>query len=641
MVRLPVPGKDDGTWGALLNDYLAVEHANDGSLKLRTDGTLNQFYVKSTGGIPRTDLATDAQAALGLADTSVQAVNGKAGANVTLTSADFPDFATSLAQKPSLDQANTFTQRLTINEPGAGASTLLLPDTSASTGITFGGDTNLFRSGNGQLQTSSAFFAVRATLGVAALAATQSGDATRRFQVNTDGKVLWSAGSGTQDTTMVRDTSGGLKITNTTGTTASPATPTLTLQPTGVTSGSPSTGGTLFINQGTNPGSAFNTYTNAGSGALGRLMNVAVQNASFDQAAFHVDYAGTVNALEVVSTSTSTTSNAVSVTSSNKNSTAVGVNGTEISKGTVKIVHTYPGQSDANASALSLRANGAGTAAQGIFFDAEDGGTTGNLMKMRNNGVDKFIMGPNGGLYTSYNVQVGATTPDVGGGAGVVGLTQAAAVPTTNPAAGGVVLYADQGQLKWRDPSGNVYTATGGSVTVNSPNPQPEDQSYKAWSFDPAIAANFTQPTAGQPVLIKVKATATATVSTINLYVGATVGAGFTANASYAALYDLSGALLAGSADLATTLNTSGVKAIALASSANVAANTFYYVWLVVNATTMPQLARGANVGLINQNLSPGTYRFAALGSGVTSVPPSLTLSSSTPLSISYWAALS
>jgi hypothetical protein len=630
MSRLPVPGSDDDIWGDLLNDYLAVEHTKDGALRLRTDGT---FYAKPTGGIPKNDLNTAVQSALGRADAAVQSINGVTGTNVTISAVDIGAVST--------DVANTFTKRLTINDPGAGASTLVLPDTSASTGITFGGDTNLFRSGNGQLQTASAFFAVRATLGVAAIAATQSGDTTRRFQINTDGKLLWSAGSGAQDTTLVRDTGGGVKLVSTTGTLASPATPTLTIAPTGVTSGSPSTGGTLFINQGTNPGSAFNTFTNAGSGALGRLMNVAVLNPAFDQAGFHVDYAGTANGMEVLSTSTATTSNALSITSSNQNSTAAGFNGTEISKGTVKIVHTYPGSSDVNASALSLRANGSGTAAQGIFFDAEDGGTTGNIMKMRNAGVDKFIMGPQGSLYTATNVQIGSTVADVGGGAGVVGIKQASTVPTANPAAGGVVLYADQGQLKWRDPNGNIYTATGGSVTVNTPNPQPEDQAYKAWSFDPAIAANFTPaPTAGQPILVKVKASVSGTVSAINLYNNVNA-AGFTASASFGALYTMGGTLLASTADLATTLNTSGVKAMSFTSTTTVTANTYYYIWLVVNATTMPQFARGANHGGINQGLVPGTYRFCTLGTGVTSVPASLSLASSAPASVSYWMALS
>lgn len=33
MARLPSPGGDDGTWGQVLNDFLAVEHNDDGSLK--------------------------------------------------------------------------------------------------------------------------------------------------------------------------------------------------------------------------------------------------------------------------------------------------------------------------------------------------------------------------------------------------------------------------------------------------------------------------------------------------------------------------------------------------------------------------------------------------------------------------------
>lgn len=41
MVRLPQPGSDDGQWGTILNDFLAVEHNGDGSLKIRTDGTLS------------------------------------------------------------------------------------------------------------------------------------------------------------------------------------------------------------------------------------------------------------------------------------------------------------------------------------------------------------------------------------------------------------------------------------------------------------------------------------------------------------------------------------------------------------------------------------------------------------------------
>src|SRR5665213_2089484 len=39
--RLPVPGSDDGQWGDVLNTFLDVEHNSDGTLKIRTDGTLS------------------------------------------------------------------------------------------------------------------------------------------------------------------------------------------------------------------------------------------------------------------------------------------------------------------------------------------------------------------------------------------------------------------------------------------------------------------------------------------------------------------------------------------------------------------------------------------------------------------------
>lgn len=41
MARLPEPGSDSGTWGSILNDFLLQEHNADGSLKIRTDGSLD------------------------------------------------------------------------------------------------------------------------------------------------------------------------------------------------------------------------------------------------------------------------------------------------------------------------------------------------------------------------------------------------------------------------------------------------------------------------------------------------------------------------------------------------------------------------------------------------------------------------
>lgn len=58
MSRLPTPGGDDGQWGAVLNDFLAVEHNTDGSLKLRTDGTFASAASVSSLQTTTTNLTT-------------------------------------------------------------------------------------------------------------------------------------------------------------------------------------------------------------------------------------------------------------------------------------------------------------------------------------------------------------------------------------------------------------------------------------------------------------------------------------------------------------------------------------------------------------------------------------------------------
>jgi hypothetical protein len=83
--RLPTPGSDDGTWGDILNAYLEVSHANDGTLNAGvvtntqldspTQTAISSIagkYTKPGGGIPASDLASAVQTSLGKADTSLQ-----------------------------------------------------------------------------------------------------------------------------------------------------------------------------------------------------------------------------------------------------------------------------------------------------------------------------------------------------------------------------------------------------------------------------------------------------------------------------------------------------------------------------------------------------------------------------------------
>lgn len=85
--RLPIPGSDDGTWGDILNTFLASAHNTDGTLKPGSVQAAGAYFLP-VGGIPATDLSAASQTALSSANTAVQSVNGKTGASVTLTASD-------------------------------------------------------------------------------------------------------------------------------------------------------------------------------------------------------------------------------------------------------------------------------------------------------------------------------------------------------------------------------------------------------------------------------------------------------------------------------------------------------------------------------------------------------------------------
>ena len=116
MARLPIPGADDGSWGDILNAYLGIAHASDGTLNSGIVGTsqlqdnavtnakldiptqtaiaaVASKYVKPAGGIPGSDLSSGVQTSLGKADSALQAapvasVFGRTG-TVTAQSGDY------------------------------------------------------------------------------------------------------------------------------------------------------------------------------------------------------------------------------------------------------------------------------------------------------------------------------------------------------------------------------------------------------------------------------------------------------------------------------------------------------------------------------------------------------------------------
>jgi hypothetical protein len=130
---------------------------------------------------------------------------------------------------------------------------------------------------------------------------------------------------------------------------------------------------------------------------------------------------------------------------------------------------------EANAVRLQIFASGSGktlTTARGLLaknptvilatittirhldLEAITAGT--NRQPINEQGVNN-VTGDNHGNALRSNTQFASTTRSFGGGNGVIGIANAAAVPNANPTGGGV-LYAEAGALKWRGSGGTVTT---------------------------------------------------------------------------------------------------------------------------------------------------------------------------------------
>lgn len=234
------------------------------------------------------------------------------------------------------------------------------------------------------------------------------------------------------------------------------STNTLILQPTANKGASVTTGGCLKIINTDSTGIGLLVYSNQAAPS-GRLVVINAANATFNQSALRIEHAGSGRGVDVNQTGTgigvniaaaggatasshalgvslsnsgSTTSSAGSFVSANSAHSCLSVTGVETGRGTIKISHTGTG-ADANASALSIDLEGSGTAAQGIFIDATGGGTTGNLLEVRNNTGNRLRLSAAGNLvittptsaYATGSMWVGSTAIHVNEGSNLLTFT--------------------------------------------------------------------------------------------------------------------------------------------------------------------------------------------------------------------------
>ncbi len=170
------------------------------------------------------------------------------------------------------------------------------------------------------------------------------------------------------------------------------------LTPRGNTGYLSSSGGALYLNNTYNIGSGIGIFSDAGAEAEGNMINIKVDNPLFNQAAFYMNYDGTSNAVEIRANTNDRSSNALSLTNFNQLDSGLGVIGYELDRGSIKVSH-YGYGSDSSASGLSIDLQGTGTAAQGIYVNSTAiGGTSGKLLRLRNESIDRFVVDNRGSL---------------------------------------------------------------------------------------------------------------------------------------------------------------------------------------------------------------------------------------------------
>jgi hypothetical protein len=130
MTRLPQPGSDDGTWGDILNDFLAQAHNADGSLKQLTQSQVQNL----TNDLAAKALVTDVVANTDL-DTKTSALIVNAS-STTATSLKTAIDAEALAQyTPPADYVITKVGTTITATPRAGTGLSLLTGSDAYTVI--------------------------------------------------------------------------------------------------------------------------------------------------------------------------------------------------------------------------------------------------------------------------------------------------------------------------------------------------------------------------------------------------------------------------------------------------------------------------------------------------------------------------
>jgi len=170
----------------------------------------------------------------------------------------------------------------------------------------------------------------------------------------------------------------------------------------------------------------------------------------------------------------------------------------------------------------------------------------------------------------------------------------------------------------------------------------PVDHGMIAWTCDPYANSGSSTITTGTPFMSKIWIREPVTLSSIGISI-TTAGVALTVGQNFVGIYNAAGTRIAQSAD--QTAAWAGTGYVQAAMTAPVAVTPgAYFLTLLSNGTTSPNLARGAvagsGAGTINFGLTATTGRFATGPAAQTSLPASITMASRTLSAISMWSVV-
>jgi hypothetical protein len=652
--RLPVPGSDDDAWGDILNTFLEVSHNADGTLQASAISTAGG-YIKPSGGIPATDMASPVQTALSAASSAVQLGGDLGGTNTVPTVSKIQNIV--ISGSPTTGQA------------------LVASSTSAASWNTVAGTTDWFNvktygaTGNGTTDDTTAMQnAITAAQAVNGVVFFPTGTYLHNTELSVTAPIRLT-GNGA---TILSTSCAGINFQNTYISAASSASTSTGLEIDHLVFDV--TGGHVFYN--TN----FNKFSLHDLRLVQRSSNYAAwysSNASANQLTGFIYnvvtrvYGATrsVPAWYILSSigggmAFITTTNCL-FQNANLDSTQYFVwfectgthnytNGIKFIQcvfdsaygGCVKMLSTQSCSFDL-CTVVDTYSQAAGNSM--YYIGASTGGSQWASQKVAFHDCNRDLQGPNGS--STWDIYLESTTDSV-----IIDTYEVRDIPgtavfypyfnfnsctnvtvincngaiVTNAASSGITL----------GPNGNI-SLTGSITGATQPNaPQPSDHGYISWVYDPVYTAGSATVNSSGLYLSAMYIRSTTTISNVVIYI-ATGGGTLTTGENFVGLYNQSGTLLSGSADQTTIFGGTGSKTIALSTVQTVGPG-LYWAAVLANGTTGPALAR-ANTNItptMDIGLGANAYRFGYIASAGTSLPLSFTPTSLTVPGAPFWMAV-